>query len=55
MTASRRWAPFAMVIWVAGTMFKDLGHTDGQISLDMQYWAANRDEIATRWYAWQAK
>ncbi|HEX2862908.1 MAG TPA: MFS transporter [Lacunisphaera sp.] len=25
--------PFAMVIWVAGTMFKDLGHTDGQITL----------------------
>ncbi len=25
--------PFAMVIWVAGTMFKDLGHTDGEITL----------------------
>ncbi|HEX7671646.1 MAG TPA: MFS transporter [Polyangiaceae bacterium] len=25
--------PFAMVIWVAGTMLKDLGHTDGQITL----------------------
>ena len=25
--------PFAMVIWVAGTMFKDLGHTDGQITV----------------------
>jgi PAT family beta-lactamase induction signal transducer AmpG len=25
--------PFALVIWVAGTMFKDLGHTDGQITL----------------------
>src|SRR4051812_42018169 len=25
--------PFAIVIWVAGTMFKDLGHTDGQITL----------------------
>lgn len=25
--------PFAMVIWVAGTMFKDLGHSDGQITL----------------------
>src|SRR3954462_3231933 len=23
----------AMVIWVAGTMFKDLGHTDSQITL----------------------
>ena len=30
-------------------------HTDGQINLDMNYWAAHRDEIATRWYAWQAK
>src|SRR6185436_12350848 len=25
--------PFAMVIWVAGTMFKDLGHSDSQITL----------------------
>jgi PAT family beta-lactamase induction signal transducer AmpG len=25
--------PFAMVIWVAGTMFKDLGHSDGEITL----------------------
>lgn len=25
--------PFAMVIWVAGTMFKDLGHTDTEITL----------------------
>ena len=25
--------PFSMVIWVAGTMFKDLGHTDGQITI----------------------
>jgi MFS transporter, PAT family, beta-lactamase induction signal transducer AmpG len=25
--------PFAMVIWVAGTMFKDLGHSDGQITV----------------------
>jgi PAT family beta-lactamase induction signal transducer AmpG len=25
--------PFAMVIWVAGTMLKDLGHSDGQITL----------------------
>ena len=25
--------PFALVIWVAGTMFKDMGHTDGQITL----------------------
>jgi len=25
--------PFAMVIWVAGTMLKDMGHTDGEITL----------------------
>lgn len=25
--------PFAMVIWVAGTMFKDLGHRDSEITL----------------------
>lgn len=25
--------PFAMVIWVAGTMFKDLGRSDGEITL----------------------
>ena len=25
--------PFAMVIWVTGTMFKDLGHTDTEITL----------------------
>ena len=25
--------PFAMVIWVAGTMFKDLGHTDSEITM----------------------
>jgi PAT family beta-lactamase induction signal transducer AmpG len=25
--------PFAMVIWVAGTMFKDLGHADSDITL----------------------
>lgn len=30
-------------------------HTDGQIDLDMNYWAQNRDAIAERWYAWQAK
>ena len=30
-------------------------HTATQINLDMNYWAAHRDEIATRWYAWQAK
>ena len=28
-------------------------HTEGQVNLDMQYWAAHRDEIAKRWYAWQ--
>lgn len=25
--------PFAMVIWVAGTLFKDLGHADGDITM----------------------
>ena len=30
-------------------------HTEGQINLDMAYWAAHRDEIAKRWYDWQAK
>ena len=25
--------PFALVIWVAGTMYKDLGHSDSQITL----------------------
>lgn len=25
--------PFAMIIWVAGTMFKDLGHSDGEITV----------------------
>ena len=30
-------------------------HTDGQINLDMKYWAEHRDEIGKRWYDWQAK
>ena len=30
-------------------------HTDTQINLDMNYWAAHRDEIGKRWYDWQAK
>lgn len=30
-------------------------HTDSQINLDMNYWAEHRDEIAKRWYDWQAK
>ena len=30
-------------------------HKDSQINLDMAYWAAHRDEIGQRWYAWQAK
>jgi MFS transporter, PAT family, beta-lactamase induction signal transducer AmpG len=25
--------PFAMVIWCAGTMFKDMGHSDGEITI----------------------
>jgi putative spermidine/putrescine transport system substrate-binding protein len=30
-------------------------YVEGQINLDMNYWAENRDMIAERWYAWQAK
>ncbi len=30
-------------------------HSEGQINLDMGYWAQHRDEIAKRWYDWQAK
>ncbi len=30
-------------------------HTEGQINLDMTYWAEHRDEIGKRWYDWQAK
>ncbi len=26
-----------------------------QVNADMNYWAANRDAIGTRWYAWQAQ
>ncbi len=26
-----------------------------QVNADMAYWAEHRDEIGTRWYAWQAK
>ena len=28
--------------------------TATQINADMAYWAAHRDEIGNRWYAWQA-
>jgi PAT family beta-lactamase induction signal transducer AmpG len=37
--------PFAMVIWVTGTMFKDLGHSDAEITL----------AIGTIGIAWSAK
>ena len=30
-------------------------HAQSQVNLDMQYWAEHRDEIANRWYAWQAQ
>jgi len=50
--------PFALVIWVAGTMFKDLGHTDGQITLATAsigiawslkpFWAAFLDMFRTK-------
>ena len=29
--------------------------TAAQVNADMAYWAANRDEIGSRWYAWQAE
>ncbi len=29
--------------------------TAPQINADMKYWAEHRDEIGTRWYAWQAQ
>ncbi len=30
-------------------------HSQGQITLDMAYWAEHRDEVAKRWYEWQGK
>lgn len=30
-------------------------HATTHINLNMDYWAAHRDEIANRWYAWQTK
>lgn len=50
--------PFAIVIWVAGTMFKDLGHSDGEITLATAsvglawslkpFWAAFLDMFKTK-------
>src|SRR5271170_2115407 len=50
--------PFALVIWVAGTMYKDLGHSDGQITLATAsigiawslkpFWAAFLDMYRTK-------
>lgn len=50
--------PFALVIWVAGTLFKDLGHTDSQITLATgsigiawslkPFWAAFLDMYRTK-------
>lgn len=50
--------PFAMVIWVAGTMFKDLGHSDGEITMATAsvglawslkpLWAAFLDMVRTK-------
>lgn len=50
--------PFALVIWVAGTMFKDLGHNDGEITLATAsigiawslkpFWAAFLDMYRTK-------
>jgi PAT family beta-lactamase induction signal transducer AmpG len=50
--------PFAIVIWVAGTMFKDLGHTDAEITMSTAsiglawslkpFWAAFLDMFKTK-------
>jgi PAT family beta-lactamase induction signal transducer AmpG len=50
--------PFALVIWVAGTMFKDLGHSDSDITLSTAsigiawslkpFWAAFLDMFKTK-------
>lgn len=50
--------PFAMVIWVSGTMFKDLGHADGDITVALAsigiawslkpFWAAFLDMYSTK-------
>jgi MFS transporter, PAT family, beta-lactamase induction signal transducer AmpG len=50
--------PFAIVIWVAGTMFKDLGHSDGEITIATgsialawslkPFWAAFLDMYRTK-------
>lgn len=50
--------PFAMVIWVAGTLFKDLGHSDSEITLATAsvgiawslkpFWAAFLDMYRTK-------
>lgn len=50
--------PFAMVIWVAGTLFKDLGHSDSDITLATgsialawslkPFWAAFLDMFRTK-------
>jgi PAT family beta-lactamase induction signal transducer AmpG len=50
--------PFAMVVWVAGSLFKDLGHSDGSITLALgsitlawslkPFWAAFLDMFRTK-------
>src|SRR5690349_1294527 len=50
--------PFAMVIWVAGTLFKDLGHSDSDITIATgsialawslkPFWAAFLDMFRTK-------
>ncbi|MBF0199486.1 MAG: MFS transporter [Planctomycetes bacterium] len=50
--------PFALVIWVTGTMFKDLGHSDGEITMTIAsisiawslkpFWAAFLDMWKTK-------
>ena len=41
----------------AGDVVKTLpdGSRRARSTLDMNYWAENRDAIGERWYAWQAK
>lgn len=46
-------APAEMDPKVRATLPDAQGAT--QVNADMEYWAAHRDEIGTRWYAWQAQ
>lgn len=46
-------SPALMDAKIAGTLPDK--QTASQVNADMNYWAQHRDEIGTRWYAWQAK